>query len=135
MEAVSLGILLCSIAFAIVVIYLSFMLKRVADVTRTLGTSVKFAEQQILEVLPELHQTLRETRVTVDELETHVHTADQLVDTVHNAGKSMQHLNEAYSQYRQSVSEESFQNQIKSVIEGIKWGEAVNQVVTKKQSN
>ena len=132
MEAVSLGILLCSIAFAIVVIYLSFVLNRVANVTKTLGTTVKAAEEQIGKVLPRLHQTLQESRVTVNELENHLHTADHLVDTVHNVGKSVQHLNEAYAQYKQSVSEEAFQSQIKSVVEGIKWGEAVDQVVSKK---
>jgi len=66
MEAVSLGILLCSIAFAIVVIYLSFVLNRVANVTKTLGTTVKAAEEQIGKVLPQLHQTLQESRVTVN---------------------------------------------------------------------
>ncbi|MFD1850663.1 DUF948 domain-containing protein [Oceanobacillus bengalensis] len=136
MEAIYIGILLCSIAFFVAVIYISLVLKRVATVTRSLGTTLKEVERQFGYVTPELINTLKETNKILDEMGENIKATDSVFDSVHNVGKSINTLNSTYKNYQEKVSGDQFKKQIKQVVEGVKWGEAVTQVFSKwKKAN
>ncbi|RKQ32279.1 DUF948 domain-containing protein [Oceanobacillus halophilus] len=136
MEIIYFGILLCSIAFFIAVIYISIVLKHLADVTRSLGYTLKDVEEQFSYITPQLMNTLKEANKTVDELEENIKATDSLFDSVHNVGESINSLNKSYKNYKDQVTDEQFQKQLKPAIEGIKWGEALTQILTKwKKAN
>ncbi|RLL39947.1 DUF948 domain-containing protein [Oceanobacillus piezotolerans] len=131
MEVIYFGILLCSIAFFIAVIYLSIVLRRVADVTRSLGYTLKDVEKQFNYITPALIQTIRETEKTVDEMGANLKATDSVFDSIHQVGESINNVNQTFKQYSDNMTEESFRKQIKPFVEGIRWGEAVLQVYSK----
>ena len=131
MEGIYFGILLCSIAFFIAVIYLSVMLRRVANVTTTLGNSLKGVERQLEYITPELIKNIKESEKTVDELSENLAATDSLFQTADNVGKSIDNLNGTYQQYKEKITDEEFKKQRDAVVEAIKWGEAANQIISK----
>mgnify|MGYP001397549720 CR=1 FL=1 len=131
MEGIYFGILLCSIAFFVAVIYLSVMLRRVANVTITLGNSLKGVERQLEYITPELINNIKESEKTVDELSENLAATDSLFQTVDNVGESIDNLNITYQKYKEKVTDEEFKKQRDAVVEAIKWGEAANQIISK----
>ncbi|WP_179151974.1 DUF948 domain-containing protein [Oceanobacillus senegalensis] len=131
MEIVYFGILICSIAFFISAIYISVFLKRLTDVTRSLGYTLKDVEEQFGYITPQLMTTIKEAQQTVDELEENMNATDSVFDSVDNVGKSINSLNDTYKNYKEKITDEQFQKQLKPTVELIKWGEALTQVFKK----
>ncbi|WP_197046762.1 DUF948 domain-containing protein [Oceanobacillus salinisoli] len=136
MGIIYFGILLCSIAFLIAVIYISIVLKRLADVTRSIGTTLKDVEKQFEYITPQLTDTIKEVHKTVDEMSGNIEATESLFDSVENVGQSINSINETYNSYKDKLTNEQFQKQLRPAIEGIKWGEAVSQIFKKwKKAN
>ncbi|RDW18623.1 DUF948 domain-containing protein [Oceanobacillus chungangensis] len=131
MEIIYLAILLCSIGFAIAAIYISLVLKRVADVTKSLGTTLKEVEQQLRYITPQLSSSIRETAKLVDDTGEKMKATDSIFDSIDNVGKSVQSLTEAYKTSTAKLNNEQFQESLKPIVEVLKWSEAVSQVFSK----
>ncbi|RDW21903.1 DUF948 domain-containing protein [Oceanobacillus arenosus] len=131
MEIIYLAILLCAIGFAIAAIYISFVLKRVADVTKTLGTTLKEVEQQLQTITPQLSISIKETAKLVDDTGEKMKATDSIFDSIDNVGKSIYTLTEAYKTSTAKLNDEQFQQSLKPIVEMLKWSEVVSQVFSK----
>lgn len=98
MEIFYVSILFVSIAFAIVAIYLSFVLKRVANMVKTLGTSLGELERELEYMTPHLTKTLNESSKLVDDIREKINATDSVFDSAENVGKSVISLNEVYDE-------------------------------------
>ncbi|MFC4025598.1 DUF948 domain-containing protein [Oceanobacillus longus] len=131
MDIIYVGVLLCSIAFAIVVIYISLVLKRLADTMKSLGTSVGELEKELNYITPQLTQTVRETDKLVDDIGEKIRATDSLFDSVEEIGVTVNSLNEVYSQKSKGLSDVELEKKMKPFVGGITWSEAAVQIYSK----
>lgn len=124
MGIINVGILLCSIAFAIVVIYICFVLKRISNTLGTMGRNLNEVEREMQYITPQLKQSIRETDKLIDDVNDKLKATDSVFDSIENAGVSMQSLNQAYANSVKKLSDDQLQKQSKPFVEGIKWSEA-----------
>lgn len=124
MGLIYLGILLCSIAFAIVVIYISFVLKRLSNTIGTLGTTMDEMEKEMQYITPKLKESIQEADKFVEDMGDKVKATDGLFDSIENVGVSMNSLNQAYENNMTTPSADDFDKKTKPFVEGIKWSEA-----------
>lgn len=124
MGIIYIGILFCSIAFAIVVVYICFVLKRISNTLGTLGKTMGELEKEVQYITPKLIQTMRETNGLIDDVDVKLKATDSAFDSIENAGVSLQALNQAYANNAQQLTDEQFQKKTKPFVEGIKWSEA-----------
>lgn len=124
-------IFLGSIAFAIMIIYICLLLKRVSDSMKTVGNTLDKVEKQLQHVTPELKQTLSETVNLVDDVDSKLKATDSVFDTAQNIGTSVHSINDMYAMKRNNMSDEEIYNQAKPFFEGIKWSEAATQLYSK----
>ena len=125
------AILLCSIAFAIVAVYICVLLRRISKSMKAAGRTLEQVEQQLQQVSPQLSESLRETSTLVDDVNEKVKATDSLFDTVGNLGMSVNTVNEVYKEKRKQTSDEEIFEKAKPFIEGIKWSEALMQIYYK----
>ncbi|MFC2949237.1 DUF948 domain-containing protein [Virgibacillus sediminis] len=131
MGVVYLGILLCSIAFAIAVAYICLVLKRTADVLDSLGRTFGKVEKEIAHITPQLKETLRGTDKIVDDMGVKMKSTDSLFDSLEELGLSAQSFSHAYQQQRAGMSEAEFKAEVWPFVEGIKWAEAGSHLYSK----
>lgn len=124
MGMIYLGILLCSIAFAIAVIYISFVLKRLSNTIGSMGKTLGEVEKELQYITPQLKQTIREADKAVDDMAEKVKATDGLFDSIGDVGVSIDSLNQAYDNSIKKLSPEQFEKKTKPFVEGIKWSEA-----------
>ena len=77
MEIIYFSILLISIAFAFVVIYLCFVLKRVANTMKSLGSTMIAVEEQI-KYHPQLTETVQGTDKLIEDVEEKMTATDSV---------------------------------------------------------
>src|SRR5690625_2358821 len=121
MGIIYIGILFCSIAFAMVVVYICFVLKRISNTLGTLGRTMGELEKEVQYITPKLIQTMRETNELIDDVDVKLKATDSAFDSIENAGVSLQTLNQAYANNAQQLTDEQFQRKTKPFVEGIKW--------------
>jgi uncharacterized protein YoxC len=130
-EIIYFGILLCSIAFFIAAIYISITLKRLANVTSSLGETLIDVEKQFEYITPQLTKTIQEVHTTIDEISEDMKATDSVFETVENVGNSINSINDTYKSYKDKMTDEEIKKQLRPTIEAIKWGEAALQVIKK----
>lgn len=128
-------LLLCAVAFAVVVVYLCVLLKRVSDSIKTVGHTFDKLEKELEHITPQLKQALVETNKLAVDTEDKLRATDSMIDTVGNLGTSVQTVNKIYVDKKANVSDEAIFKQAKPFIEGIKWSEAIVQVFSKWKRN
>ena len=124
MGIISVGILLCSIAFAMVVIYICFILKRISNTLGTMGRNLNEVEKEIQYITPQLKQSIRETDKLIDDVDEKLEATDSVFDSIENTGISLQSLNQAYANSVKQLSDEQLRKQAKPFVVGIKWSVA-----------
>ncbi|WP_337018288.1 DUF948 domain-containing protein [Oceanobacillus massiliensis] len=134
MDILYLGILLCSIAFAIVAIYISMVLKRLTDTLKSLGSSMGELEREMEYITPQLTQTVRESDKLIDDISDKIKATDSLFDSAENIGASVNTLNEVYSEKSKNVSDVEMEQKMKPFVGGITWSEAAVQLFKKWKS-
>lgn len=131
MDIIYLGILLCSIAFAIVVIYISLVLKRLSNTMRSLGVSLGELEKELGYITPQLTQTIRESDKLVDDIREKIRATDDLFESVEDVGVTVNSLNEVYTEKSKALSDVELERKMKPFVEGITWSEAAVQLYAK----
>ncbi|UJL46591.1 DUF948 domain-containing protein [Virgibacillus sp. NKC19-16] len=124
MGVIYLGILFCSIAFAVVVVYICLVLKRVSTTMEALGTTLGEVEKKFESITPEIKSTVQATEEMVDDMEVKLKATDSLFDTMENVGSSVNSMNHVYKQNREKLTNKEFRRKLTPFIEGIKWSEA-----------
>jgi len=130
-EIIYFGILLCSIAFFIAAIYISITLKRLANVTSSLGETMRDVEKQFEYITPQLTKTIQEVHTTIDEISEDMKATDSVFETIGNVGNSINSINDTYKVYKDGITDEKIKKQLRPTVEAIKWGEAAMQVLKK----
>ncbi|NAO99548.1 DUF948 domain-containing protein, partial [Halomonas sp. MG34] len=64
-----LAILLLSLAFAIVSVYIAIVLKRLSDTIKSMGNTLGEFEKELQYITPPLKETIRETGATIDDIQ------------------------------------------------------------------
>ncbi|WP_373894717.1 DUF948 domain-containing protein [Virgibacillus natechei] len=123
MGVIYLGILFCSIAFAVVVVYICLVLKRVSTTMDALGTTLGEVEEKFESITPEIQSTVQETEKMLDDMEVKLQATDSLFDTLENVGSSVNSMNHVYKQNREGLTDAQFRHKLAPFIEGIKWSE------------
>ena len=123
MELVYLSLLFIAIGFAFVVIYICFVLKRVSNTMKSLGSTLGEVEKQVNYITPQLTETIRETDKMVDDVEEKVKATDSLFDSAGEFGTSIQTANEVFHNRFGKLTDEEMDQKVKPFIEGIKWSE------------
>lgn len=123
MELVYLSLLLIAIGFAFVVIYICFVLKRVSNTMKSLGSTLGEVEKQVNYITPQLTDTIRETDKMVADVEEKVKATDSLFDSAEEFGTSIQTANEVFHHRFGKLTDEEMDQKVKPFIEGIKWSE------------
>ncbi|MFC4559632.1 DUF948 domain-containing protein [Virgibacillus kekensis] len=131
MELVYVGVLLCALAFALVVIYASLVLNRVASTMQTLGTTLNDMEKKMQQLTPELQNTVKETKKIVDDFEDKISATDGFFDALHNIGISVNSSNRILNQQAKKLPEYTSKQSLDRLSEGIKWGDAGYQLYKK----
>lgn len=121
MDFVYIGVFMCALAFVLVVIYASLVLKRTASTMESLSETLGDVEQKMHHIIPELRQSVNETGKTVDDLQDKMAAADSLVMTLENLGVSLnagsEYLNRQ-SDYTSAFTSPKNRNRL---TETIKW--------------
>ncbi|MBY7141816.1 DUF948 domain-containing protein [Virgibacillus sp. NKC19-3] len=123
MGVIYLGILFCSVAFAVVVVYICLVLKRVSTTMEALGTTLGEVEKKFESITPEIKSTVERTEEMIDDMEVKFNATDSLFDTMENVGSSVNAMNHVYKQNRARLTDAEFQRKLAPFIEGIKWSE------------
>ncbi|GAB4074328.1 hypothetical protein GCM10028778_18310 [Barrientosiimonas marina] len=89
MDFVYIGVFICALAFALVVIYASLVLKRAANTMESISHTLNEVEQKMHYITPELQKTLEETGQTVDDLNEKLAATDSLFTALDDAGVSV----------------------------------------------
>lgn len=131
MEFVYVGVLICALAFALVVIYASLVLNRVAGTMKSLGIMLSEMEQRLQHLTPELEKTVTETKKIVDDFEDKMSTTDGFFDALQNVGFSLNSTNRLLSKQAGKLPEYTSNQSMEKVAEGLKWGEAGLQLYKK----
>ena len=135
MDLIYLSILLLAIAFAIVVGYLCFILKRVSNNMKTLSSTMRYAEEQFKYITPELTKTIRETDKLVDDAADKVGATEGVFDSLEEFGTSIISANEAFHNRFGKMTDEEMDKEVKPFIEGILWSEAGVRLYSSWQEN
>lgn len=129
MEGIGYFVLfLCSIAFAIIVVYISILLVRVSKSLKSLGYMLESIEKQLQDITPPLKESMREANKLADDTNHKLKAFDSLVDTLENVGTSVHHINDVYQIKKKRTSDEDIFKQARPFIEGMKWSEALVQL-------
>lgn len=131
MGLIYLGILLCSIAFVIAVVFISLVLKRITNTIGSMGTTLCEVEKELQYITPKVKQTVMETGKLVNDTEDKLKSTDSLFDTIENVGTSIHSLNQAYDNSAKKLTDEQFQKKTKPFVEGMKWSEAAHFLYSK----
>ncbi|WP_164670712.1 DUF948 domain-containing protein [Virgibacillus doumboii] len=123
MDLVYVGVLFCALAFALVIIYISLVLKRVSKTMETLGETLGEVEEKMQRITPQLRTTVNETGKIVDDLNEKVAVADNLFDTLENIGTSLNACNQLLNRETKKLPEYTSSKDLDKVTEGIKWGD------------
>ncbi|MUV38860.1 UPF0478 protein YtxG [Lentibacillus sp. JNUCC-1] len=117
------ALFLISIAFAIVVGYISFVLYRITTMLKTVDKSVGELEQEVTGLIPPLRESIQETDKLVDDIDVKAQSMDHLVTTAENLGQSVNDLNATLSNTTAKLSDEELQKKTKVFTEGLQWSE------------
>lgn len=120
----------CAVAFSIVVVYISIVLKRVSDMMESMSMTLAEIEKKTHDITPEIKQSLRETGKLVDDLEHKSRATDDVVQTIENTGTSVQLVNEMAKQVLKT-STDTLKNKAYFIKEGLPWGIGVFQLYSK----
>jgi len=135
MDLIYLSILLLAIAFAIVVGYLCFILKRVSNNMKTLSSTMRYAEEQFKYITPELTNTIRETDKLIDDTTEKVRATEGMFDSLEEFGTSIISANEAFHNRFGKMTDEEMDRKVKPFIDGILWSEAGTRLYSSWQEN
>lgn len=131
MDVVYLGILLVSIAFAIVAVYICLVLRRVADTLYSLGHSLGEVEEKLQHITPQLEESVKETGRTVDDISDKMHATDSFFESLDHVGSSANAFNDYYQSKTEKLSDVKLQKKMTPFIEGMKWSEAAMRLYSK----
>lgn len=135
MELIYLSIIFVAIASVFVIIYLCFILKRVSDTMKSLGTTMSEVEEKLKYITPQLTETVQGTDKLINDVEEKVKATDSLFDSVEEFGKSITSANEALNQRFGKLTDEEMDQKVKPFIEGIKWSEVAVRLYSSYQIN
>ncbi|WP_077324007.1 DUF948 domain-containing protein [Virgibacillus siamensis] len=128
MDFVYIGILLCALAFALIAIYISYVLFRVSRTMKSLGNSLGDVEQKLNYLTPELRNTLHETEKLVDDFSDKMNATDGLFDAMENTGQSINACSRLLEKQSRKLPEYSSPQTIERLTEGAKWGQVAFKV-------
>ncbi|WP_249872593.1 DUF948 domain-containing protein [Oceanobacillus saliphilus] len=131
MDIIYVGILLCSIAFAIVVIYICLVLNRMTKTMKSLGTTMGEMEKELEYITPQLTQSVREADKLVDDISEKMRATDSLFDSFEDVGTTINSLNEVYKKQNQAITDMELEQKMKPFVGGITWSEAAVQIYSK----
>lgn len=135
MELIYISILFIAIAFALVVAYLCFVLKRVSNTMRSLGSTMSNVEKQLTYITPQLTETIQGTDKLIEDVEEKVKATESIFDTVEEFGTSLSSANEAFQNRFGKLTDEEMDRKVKPFIEGIKWSEVAVRLYSSWQEN
>ncbi len=117
-----LTLLFIAVAFAIVVVYIAVVLKRVSDMMESMGATFAEVEKKTHVITPEIKQSLQETGKLIDDVEHKFKAAtDDAAETIENTGTSVQAVNQLAKHTLQSSTDELNKN-AKLIKNGLTWG-------------
>lgn len=135
MNLVYVGVLFCALAFALVIIYISLVLKRVSNTMETLGETLGEVEEKLQYITPQLRTTVNETGKVVDDLHDKVAVADNLFDSLENIGTSLNASQKLLNQETKKLPEFKSSQSMEQITEGIKWGDVALRLYKKWNDN
>lgn len=135
MELIYLSLIIIAAAFLIIVIYLCFVLKRISNTMKSLGSALIDVERQFNYVTPQIGEIIRETDKTIDDVSEKVKATDNLFDSIEELGTSLQNVNEIYNSRFGKLTDEEMDQKLKPFIEGIKWSEVAVKLYTDYQES
>ncbi|SFB37553.1 Uncharacterized protein YoxC, contains an MCP-like domain [Lentibacillus halodurans] len=131
MDFVYIGVLIGALAFALVVIYASLVLKRAADTMESLSETLGEVEQKLHHITPELRKTVDETGKTVDDLQDKLAAADNLFGTLENLGTSVHEGSRFLNKQTENASSFTSPKYRTRMTETIKWFDVVYKLYKK----
>lgn len=135
MDLIYLSILFVAVAFALVVVYLCFVLKRVSNTMKSLGSTMSDVEKQVTYITPQLTDTIKETDKLIEDVEEKVKATDSIFDTVEEFGTSLTAANEAFHNRFGKLTDEEMDRKVKPFIDGIRWSEVAVRLYSSWQEN
>ncbi|MHA6253461.1 DUF948 domain-containing protein [Oceanobacillus sp. CAU 1775] len=135
MELIYLSTILIAVAFAIIVVYLCIVLKRVSNTMKSLSTTIGEVETKMNTITPELLETIQQTDKLVEDVEVKVQATDSLFDSLEDVGTSITSANDAFQNQFGELTDEEMDRKVKPFIEGIRWSEVGVRLYTDYQRN
>ncbi|GAA0597255.1 hypothetical protein GCM10009001_11820 [Virgibacillus siamensis] len=123
MDFVYVGILFFALAFALVTIYMCYVLIRVSKSMKSVGNSLGEVEQKLHYLTPELQDTLQETEKLVDDFNDKLTATDGLFDAMDNTGHAINAGSRLMDKQTKKLPEYDSPQTIERLTEGAKWGE------------
>lgn len=123
MGLIYLAIFLAAIGFAMVAIYLSFVMYRFSQTLKVVGSSLGKVEETVNDMTPKLRDSLKETDLLIDDIQTKLDATDSVFDSVENIGESVHNLAKAYEEKSKQVTDEELEESLTPFARGLKWSE------------
>ncbi|TQS76168.1 DUF948 domain-containing protein [Ornithinibacillus gellani] len=117
-------ILLCAIAFAIVIVYISLLLKRIADSFKTTGKTLHEVERKLEYMTPQIRQTVKEVGSTVDDIRDKVSATDSMFDALEDVGQAVKNADGAVANKLGGISPTDAIRKSKPFLDQVVWMEA-----------
>lgn len=131
MGLIYLAILLAAVGFAIIAVYFSFVLYRLSKTMKVVNTSLVKVEETVNNMTPQLRDSLNETDMLIDDIQTKLDATDSVFDTVENIGQSVHNLADAFDKKSKQVTEEEMEQSFSPFARGMKWSEVASQLFKK----
>ncbi|SFE40144.1 Uncharacterized protein YoxC, contains an MCP-like domain [Lentibacillus persicus] len=131
MDFVYIGIFMCALAFALVAVYASLVLKRTATMVETLGKTLSEVEQRLHYITPELRKTINETGKTLDELQDKMDAVDSMVMTLENVGVSVKEGGRFMDEQTAKASAYETPKNRRTLIDSFKWADVAYKLYKK----
>lgn len=135
MDFVYVGILFFALAFALVTIYMCYVLIRVSKSMKSLGSLFGEIEDKLHYLTPELRNTLRETEKLVDDFNEKVTATNGLFDAMGNAGNSINSCNRLLDKQAKKLPEYDSAESIARLTEGAKWADVAFKMFRRWKKN
>ncbi|SHH88924.1 DUF948 domain-containing protein [Virgibacillus chiguensis] len=121
LDVLYLTLLMIAVAFALTVVFIVIVLHRFTKLLKTTGSALGQVEIDMQQTIPELHHTLKQTHVTVDDIGEKLQATDSLFTTADNVGRSVQNMNQTVQKTKPIWKKDRLEEDIEPYVEGIRW--------------
>jgi uncharacterized protein YoxC len=119
-----LSILLISIAFAVVVVYIAVVLYRISKMLKSVETTIGKTEEEVEAMMPHIKETINQADAMLEDASSKLKATDDVFEAIGDVGTSVNNVNQWLEANHKNMTNDEMNEKTKPFMEGLKWSEA-----------